>query len=110
WRTLQRAQQVTQSMQPGDMMLFERGGLYPGKLNLNASGSAAAPIIFGAYGSGPDPIISGGVPVSGWTPYQGNIWRASFSQAPKYVIVNGTPMTLARHPNTGWIKNVQGSN
>ncbi len=110
WRTLQRAQQVTQTMQPGDMMLFERGGLYPGKLNLNASGSAAAPIIFGAYGSGPDPIISGGVPVSGWTPYQGNIWRASFSQAPKYVIVNGTPMTLARHPNTGWIKNVQGSN
>ncbi len=110
WRTIQRAQQVTQSMQPGDKILFQRGGTYHGKLNLNASGTAANPMYFGAYGEGPDPIISGGVPVTQWTVHEGNIWRAPFEQAPKYLIANSTPMTLARYPNTGWMHNVQGSN
>ncbi|MDX9750648.1 MAG: right-handed parallel beta-helix repeat-containing protein [Flavobacteriales bacterium] len=110
WRTIDRAQQATQGMQPGDQMLFQRGGTYPGTLHLNSWATEAAPILFGAYGEGPDPIISGGVPVSGWTVYQGNIWRAPFEEAPKYLIVDGAPMTLARYPDTGWLHNVQGSN
>ncbi|MCW5897950.1 MAG: right-handed parallel beta-helix repeat-containing protein [Flavobacteriales bacterium] len=109
WRTVQRAQQVTQTMQPGDRILFERGGLYPGMLSLNASGTAANPMVFGAYGTGEKPIISGGVPVVNWVQHQGNIWRAAFTGSPKYLIVDGQPMTLARHPNSGWLRNAQGS-
>ncbi len=109
WRSLQRAQQVTQSMQPGDQILFERGGTYHGMLSLNASGTAAQPMVFAAYGTGENPVISAGAPVTNWIQHQGNIWRATFEGNPKYLIVNGAPMTLARHPNSGWLRNANGS-
>jgi len=110
WRTIARVQQHMLQIQPGDQVLFQRGGVYPGLLSIYRSGTAAAPIVFGAYGSGEKPVISGGVPVTGWTQHQGNIWRAPFTGNAKYLLANSAPMTLARHPNTGWLRNVQGSN
>jgi hypothetical protein len=109
WRTIARVQQKMSTLQPGDQVLFQRGGVYPGQLDIFANGTAAAPIVFGAYGTGERPIISGGEPITGWVQYQGHIWRAPVSTAPKYLLVNNEPMTLARYPNTGWLRNVQGS-
>jgi hypothetical protein len=109
WRTIARVQQHMQQIMPGDEILFQRGGKYPGTLSIGRSGTVAQPIVVGAYGSGENPIITGGVPVTGWTQHQGNIWRASFTGNPKYLLVNNSPMTLARFPNTGWLRNVQGS-
>ena len=109
WRSIVRLQQHMNQLQPGDQVLFERGGTYPGLLSIYRSGTAAQPIVFGAYGSGEKPIISGAVPVTGWTRHQGDIWRASFTGNAKYLFVGNQPMTLARHPNTGWLRNVQGS-
>jgi len=42
---------------PGDSIFFCRGGLWVGQLNISHSGTSAKPIIFTAYGDGPDPII-----------------------------------------------------
>jgi hypothetical protein len=109
WRTIARVQQHMQQINAGDQILFQRGGTYPGTLSIGRSGTASQPIVVGTYGSGEKPIISGGVPVTGWTQHQGNIWRAPFTGNPKYLMVNNSPMTLARHPNTGWLRNVQGS-
>ncbi len=109
WRTIARVQQQMSSLQPGDQVLFQRGGTFPGQLDIYANGTASALIVFGAYGSGERPIISGGTPITGWVQHQGNIWRAPMSTAPKYVLVNNEPMTLARYPNSGWLRNVQGS-
>lgn len=103
WRTIARVQQLEYYFQPGDQVLFQRGGTYPGQININANGTSASPIIIGAYGTGAMPEISGGIPVTGWTSYQGNIWRAPVSQAVKHVRVNGAFMTLARYPNTGFL-------
>jgi hypothetical protein len=109
WKTLPRVQQQMSQLQPGDQVLFERGGKYAGTLTLFRSGSAAQPIVYGAYGTGAKPIITGATRVTGWTQYQGNIWRATVEGTPEYVIVNDTPMLLARYPNTGWLRNVQGT-
>lgn len=109
WRSIARLQQHLVNLQPGDQVLFERGGTYPGLLSIYKSGTAAQPIVFGAYGSGEQPIISGSVPVTGWAQHQGNIWRAPFTGDAKLLFVNNQPMTLARFPNTGWLRNVQGS-
>ena len=58
WRTLQRANAA--EMKPGDRMLFRRGGLWRGQLNLK-SGEEGNPTYYGAYGTGPKPIIQGSV-------------------------------------------------
>lgn len=104
WRTISRVQQLEYLFQPGDQVLFQRGGSYPGQLNIGASGTAAQPIVIGAYGTGALPEISGANAVTGWTVHQGNIWRADVSQGVKHVRVNGGLMTLARYPNTGWLR------
>jgi hypothetical protein len=58
WRTLARANKA--SLQPGERLLFERGGSWNGRLTLSASGTPGAPITVGAYGNGNRPRLSGG--------------------------------------------------
>ena len=55
-------------------------------------------------GSGAAPVIAGSDLVTGWSHHQGNIWRAPVSAAVSHVFVGGQLMTLARYPNTGWLR------
>lgn len=48
------------SLVPGDQVLLQRGGTWSGSFSLSRSGTAAAPITIGAFGSGPMPVIAGG--------------------------------------------------
>lgn len=109
WQTIARVNQMTYTMQPGDQVLFQRGGTFRGTLHIGSSGTSGAQIVFGAYGNGARPVISGSKVVSGWTPYQGNIWMAPVSGTVKHVYAGGTLMTLARYPNTGWMRNANGT-
>lgn len=109
WQTLGRLDQVQFALQPGDHILLERGGTYRGTLPLFCSGTAESPIVIGAYGNGGAPIVSGSELVTGWQQYQGNIWRAPIANTVKQVYVNGQFMTLARYPNTGWLRMDQGT-
>lgn len=109
WQTIARVNQLGSSLQAGDAVLFQRGGKYRGKLNITVSGTAAAKIEIGAYGTGARPIISGSAAVTNWTVHNGNIWRAAIAQPVKHVFVNGQLMTLARYPNTGWLRVDQGT-
>lgn len=74
---------------PGDQILFRRGQTWRALLNPPASGTQASPIIFGAYGSGNDPIISGADLVTNWSNHSGNIWKANSSTEPKVVLFDG---------------------
>jgi polysaccharidase protein len=47
-------------LQAGDTVLFARDATFNGTIDLHASGAAGAPITFGAYGTGADPLITGG--------------------------------------------------
>jgi hypothetical protein len=42
---------------PGDQILFQRSGVFPGTLQPPTSGTALKPIAYGAYGTGSKPII-----------------------------------------------------
>lgn len=108
WATITRVNQLSFSFQPGDQILFQRGGTYRGTLVIASNGTASQPITVGSYGTGSKPVISGAVPVTSWTPYQGNIWVATVPQDVKYLFVNNELMTLARYPNTGWLRNDNG--
>ncbi|MCO5274613.1 MAG: right-handed parallel beta-helix repeat-containing protein [Flavobacteriales bacterium] len=109
WKTIDRVNQLSFTLQPGDKVLFQRGGTWRGEVFLGTSGAAGQPITVGAYGSGPKPIIKGSNLVGGWTVHQGNIWKATVA-ADKLaqVYVGGQRMTPARYPNSGWLRNTQG--
>jgi hypothetical protein len=90
------------SLHPGDSVFFERGGVYRGTVIVKASGSAGLPITFAPYGAGANPIISGSVPVTGWTSGTGNVQQASVAQNIGLLFSDDIPLTLARYPNHGY--------
>ncbi len=103
WRTLARLQTSIASLRPGDQVLFERGGTYPGSLNTGGLiGSSTAPIVFAAYGSGAVPIISGLETLTGWVSLGGNRWEATCAgcgAAINHLLINGETQRIARYPN-----------
>ena len=56
WKTISRVNSVR--FVAGDTVLFRGGATYPGMLSPHAVGSAAAPVVFGAYGTG-RPVLDG---------------------------------------------------
>lgn len=55
------------SFSPGDNILFRRGQTWREQLAVPSSGNSGSPITFGAFGSGADPVISGGDVVTGFS-------------------------------------------
>ena len=109
WRTIARLNQSLFAFQPGDQVLFQRGATFRGRITFGSSGTTNSPIIIGAYGTGAQPIISGSDVVTGWTVHQGNIWKAPVATPVKHLFYDGQLMTLARYPNTGWLRNDVGT-
>ncbi len=110
WKTIDRVNQSAFTYVAGDQVLFERGGKYRGRIVMAESGNASSPIKVGSYGSGALPIVYGSELVTGWTVYSGNVWKAAVAEKVDQVYVNDVRQTLARYPNTGWLRNTQGSN
>lgn len=59
WKTLSQVNSNMSSFNPGDFILFKRGGTYSGTLTVSRSGTAGSPITFGAYGTGNKPKFIG---------------------------------------------------
>lgn len=109
WRTVARVNQATYTFQPGDRILFQRGGTFRGEIIGGMSGTAAGYITIGAYGTGDAPVIKGSDLVTGWTQHSGNIWRASVQRRVDQVYIGGQRLTPARFPNSGWLRNSNAS-
>lgn len=84
WQTLSHIGE--QTFEPGDAILFRRGDIWYGSLDITSSGSSGNPITYGAYGSEGDakPIFEGKIDVPGWKTSSNwnqagsNIWRISY--------------------------------
>ena len=57
WQTISKVNASTFS--PGDKILFQRGDTFYGSLTIRNSGSSGNPIVYGAYGTGLNPVITG---------------------------------------------------
>lgn len=57
WRTLEKVNQ--QVFSPGDIVLFEAGGIWNGSLWVRGSGNEKNSITVGKYGNGSKPVING---------------------------------------------------
>lgn len=60
WRSLDRASLAP--LKAGDWLLLRRGRVWNGTLDIRRNGEPDAPIVVGAYGSGPLPMITQGDP------------------------------------------------
>lgn len=103
-KSLSKLNSLMFKLRPGDAVLFERGNIFYGQININASGDENNPIVFGAYGNGRNPVISGSVPVNNWSIYKGNIYKSYVKSLVRDLFVNGERMTLARFPNSGYLR------
>jgi hypothetical protein len=74
---------------PGDQILFRRGQIWREQLTIPSSGTGENVITFGAFGTGPSPIITGFDNISGFSPY-GNIWGVWLTTQPNILTLNGT--------------------
>ena len=104
FQTLAHARDIVRSVNQkmtGDIVVYLRGGVYPVK----------APVEFGAADSGYNgfqviyrafdnetPILSGGIPVSGWTPDHGEVYKAKLDWDAKLrsLFVNGVRAIMTR--------------
>jgi Right handed beta helix region len=55
WKTLGKVS--SSHFQPGDQILLARGQVWQEQLTVSSSGAQGTPIVFGAYGSGSQPLI-----------------------------------------------------
>ena len=76
WKSISKVN--SKSFSPGDNILFLRGCSWTGTLNLNYSGTASSPIVYGSYGSGVLPIIDAN-----------NANAAAIIQSKNYITVQG---------------------
>jgi hypothetical protein len=91
-------------LQPGDAVLFERGSVFYGQININNSGDDFKPLVFGAYGNGRNPIISGSIPLNDWSKYKGKIYNSIVPGIVSNLFLKNEKMILARFPNEGFLK------
>jgi hypothetical protein len=83
WRTIDRVENAP--LASGDVVLFERGGVWRELLYVQTGG-----LTFGAYGTGARPIITGvDLLTSGWTPKSQNVWRVQLAVEPRQVWFDG---------------------
>src|SRR4051812_4937148 len=59
WKSIDKLNSYFTNLQPGDSVLFKRGETFYGSITVNKSGTAAAPIVISAYGTGTSPMITG---------------------------------------------------
>ncbi len=106
WRTLSKLNTYT-GLISGDSVLFNRGETFYGSIIINKSGRSGKPIVFGAYGTGAKPIITGFTTVNSWRNLGSNIWESASAISTlascNMVVINGANTPMGRYPNTGWL-------
>lgn len=98
WQTIAKVN--SSSFSGGAQILFNKGDTWRETLTVPSSGSSGSPIIFGAYGSGAAPVITGANSMTGFSDGGSNIWdKTSVTTQPKVVVVGANlpkPMAASR--------------
>ncbi len=102
WQTIQKLNASFSIVQPGDSIFFKRGESFYGTIHVTKSGMLNKPIVFAAYGSGANPVITGFVNITGWQQKSANIFEAPANDLKanlNMVTMDGIPQRLGRYPN-----------
>ncbi len=105
WKTLIKLNAVFTTLQAGDSVLFKRGDVFGGAINVTKSGLYTANLVFGAYGSNSaKPVISGFGTLNGWKSAGNGIYESDFSNEDVVNLsINGKQQAIGRYPNEGYL-------
>lgn len=103
WKSIAKVNAA--NLMPGDQVLFQKGNTFFGTLTVKNSGTSSSPIVYGAYGTGNNPVLTGFTAVSGWTSLGGNVWESSNTVSAlstcNLVTIKGVNTPMGRTPNLG---------
>jgi hypothetical protein len=107
WQSIYKLNSMFNNLSSGDQVLFNRGDYFYGTILPTQGFASGNPLVFGAYGSGANPVITGFVTVNSWNNLGGNIWESSSAVSTlndmNMVVINGVNTPMGRYPNTGWM-------
>lgn len=101
-RSIDKLNASFSSYSPGDSVLFKRGDVFFGEIVISRSGTQSSPIVFGAYGTGTNPEITGFETVNGWAKVGEKIWEVHVDHVKSSVniiIRDNRILPLGRYPN-----------
>ncbi len=78
WKSISKINARFPFLKPGDRVLLKRGDVFSGTLRISSSGLPGNPIVIGAYGEGPDPVISGFTDIRTWKKHKSGIYTSHF--------------------------------
>ncbi len=88
WKTIAKVNSYT-GFVAGDRILLQRGRTWREQLTVPVSGVSGSPVVFGAYGTGSNPMLKGSALVTNWASAGSSRWSASLGSAPNQVFFNG---------------------
>ncbi|MCI5054861.1 MAG: right-handed parallel beta-helix repeat-containing protein [Flavobacteriales bacterium] len=102
WASISKLNAFFNNISPGDSILFKRGDVFNGMIQPNVSGTNGNPIVFGAYGNGAKPVISGFTELTSWTNQGGGIYESNTSlnvSELNMLLIDGQNQRMGRYPN-----------
>jgi hypothetical protein len=105
WQTIDKLNIELSKVKAGDQVLFKCGDTFAGEISIpsTVSGIKNNPIVFGSYGAGLKPVITGSMLLSNWTEQTPTIWKTTVNaQMVSQVFENNKRLTIARTPNKGY--------
>lgn len=104
WATINKVNSKMSTFVAGDRILFRKSDTFFGQITMTKSGTAGNEIIFGSYGTGELPVLTGAKAPQNWILHSGNIFKTSFTDTVSNLYLDGKIMNIARYPNNGWLK------
>lgn len=102
WRSINKLNAIFSRLQPGDQVLFNRGDRFFGTIRASRSGTSTDMIVFGAYGSGSKPVLTGSIRLNNWVSAGNGNFSVRNDDLPKRIMmmtIGGIPYALGRYPN-----------
>jgi hypothetical protein len=102
WKSIDRLNR--QKLSPGDSVFFKCGDVFAGEILIAASGTPAKPVVYTSYGSGSNPVITGAVELTVWESSVKEYLTSNVDSKVYSLFCNKKKETLARYPNSGYLK------
>ncbi|MCC5939720.1 MAG: right-handed parallel beta-helix repeat-containing protein [Lunatimonas sp.] len=111
WKSIEKFNDISDKLQPGDSIFFQCGDTFFGQLTLKSSGTLRSPIVISSYGQGNPPIISGWLSLPTYSDLSSGIAKFNLSDylpeiSNRIVLLSygGEIKEMGRFPNQGYLK------